>query len=1184
MAEFTHLHLHTQYSLLDGAIRLKDLFKAAVQDKMEAVAITDHGNLFGALDFYTKAKEHGIKPIIGCEVYLAPGSRTLRATHGGDDDELPPYAVGRSGMRHLILLCQNETGYHNLCRLVSAGYLEGFYYRPRIDKEILAQHTEGLIATSACLKGELASLCLLGDMDRAREALRWYKDVFQGRFYLEMQTNGLPQQMVVNQRYQELAADVGVGLIATADCHYLRKEDALSQQVLMAIQTGRQIEDIDPSAVPCNEFYFKPQAVIREEFSFCPQAVANTMEIAASCSFDYKFNDEHGKKIYHFPRFDPPAGETAPGHLNALAAAGLEERLAETEAITGREFGKQGRIKYRERLDRELRVINEMGFTGYFLIVADFIRAAKDRDVPVGPGRGSGAGSLVAYSLRITELDPIEHGLLFERFLNPERISLPDFDIDFCMDKRDKVIEYVTEKYGKDCVAQIITFGKLQARGVIRDVGRVFGLPVPEVDRMAKLVPETLSITLDEAFEQEPRLRALTDRDPKLHQLFQICRSLEGLYRHASIHAAGIVISNRPMVEHCPLYRGKNNEMVIQFDMNNADQIGLIKFDFLGLKTLTFLKSAESLICKRWPEAAYSLARTPLADKAMYVMLGRGDTAGVFQLESSGMQDLMKKVRPDAFGDIVASNALYRPGPLESGMVDDFISRKHGQTHFIYEFPELAPILQETYGVIVYQEQVQQIAMKLASYTAGGADLLRRAMGKKKPEEMAKQKAIFIEGGLKNNHDREKLEKMFDLMAKFAGYGFNKSHAAAYSLITCQTAYIKAHYALEFYAALLSIERENTDKITKYIADANRHGIEVLQPDINESDTDFTILSTGKIRFGLGAIKGVGQIAIDSVLEARTSGGPFTDLFDFCCRVNLRTCNKRVFEAFVKAGALDSFGVHRASMFKAIDPALEMGASLQKVRDDNQNSFADLLGESDASFDQRKVSYPEEAPWPRLQVLKYEKDLIGFYMTGHPLDDFEAELKRYTTATIAECARGSSTKEVFVGAEVAAIREIITRKGDRMAFATLADRNDQIEAVIFSDLYVENETVLKAGDPIWARAQLEVAANGNKLILSRKSGARILPLEFAYESMGREIHLHFERPGQPSLSESRLDRLRTFVKGMSNAKDGVPVFLHVPVGRAMTVLRMRETVPLNRDTVTFMKSLWQDEKLRIEFH
>ncbi len=749
MADFCHLHVHTQFSLLDGAIRLDDLFKTAAEDKMEAVAMTDHGNMFGAIDFYLKAKEHGLKPILGCEVYMAPGSRLLRGNNTSGDEEVAPYHTSRSGMHHLILLVQNEIGYQNLCRLVSSAYLEGFYYKPRIDKEILAKHAEGLIATSACLKGEVAHLALLGDMDRAREAARWYRDVFQGRFYLEMQQNGLPQQMAVNQRYQELSKDLGVKLIATADCHYLKREDAFNQEVLLAIQTGRQIEDTSHAAVKSDEFYFKPQEVIKQEFSFCPEAVSNTMEIASQCNFDFKFTDDSGKKIYHFPKFEPPGGKTSVDYLNEISREGLLQRLDERTRIEKKVFSEEDKKHYQARLERELTVINNMGFTGYFLIVADFIHHAKQNGIPVGPGRGSGAGSLVAYSLQITELDPIEHGLLFERFLNPERVSLPDFDVDFCMDKRDKIIDYVVQKYGKDCVAQIITFGKLQARGVIRDVGRVFGLAAMDVDKIAKLVPDTISITLDEALEQEPRLKQLTEKDPKLNQLIQVCRSLEGLYRHASIHAAGLVISNRPMVEHCPLYRGKNDELVIQFDMNNADRIGLIKFDFLGLKTLTFLHAAEKIIKERHPADNFALNTINIFDKKMYEMLSRGDTLGIFQLESSGMQDLMKKVRPDTFEDIVASNALYRPGPLESGMVDDFIARKHGQTQVVYDFAVLKPVLQETYGVIVYQEQVQQIAMSLANYTAGGADLLRRAMGKKKPEEMGKQKAIFMEGAKK---------------------------------------------------------------------------------------------------------------------------------------------------------------------------------------------------------------------------------------------------------------------------------------------------------------------------------------------------------------------------------------------------------------------------------------------------
>ncbi len=1180
MADFTHLHVHTAFSLLDSALRLDDLVEAAAADQMEAVAITDHGNLFGALDFYTKAKDVGVKPIIGCEVYMAPGSRLMRATHGSDDAELAPYSTFRNGMHHLVLLCQNEVGYQNLCHLVSSAYLEGFYYRPRIDKEILAKHSEGLIATSACLKSELAHLCLMGDMDRAKEAAKWYRDTFAGRFYLEMQQNGLPQQMMVNNRYQELSKDLGIPLIATADVHYLRKEDAFNQEVLMAIQTGRVLQDLSPSSVRSDEFYFKSQAVIKEEFSFCPEAISNTMEITRQCNFDFKFTDDSGRKIYHYPNFVPPGGKTPVDHINELSMQGLQKRWDDAVELGRAPWTEEEKRKYIARLDRELKVINEMGFTGYFLIVADFITYAKANDIPVGPGRGSGAGSIVAYALRITDLDPIEHGLLFERFLNPERISLPDFDVDFCMDKRGQIIDYVVQKYGKECVAQIITFGKLQARGVIRDVGRVFGMLPIDVGKIATLVPETLNITLDEAYAAESRLRDLVEKDPKIHHLFQTCRALEGLYRHASIHAAGLVISNRPMVEHCPLYKGKNNELVIQFDMNNADKIGLIKFDFLGLKTLTFLRRAEILIQERHPDNQFALFKIPLTDKKMFEMLGRGDTAGIFQLESSGMQDLTRKVKPDAFGDIVAITAIYRPGPLESGMVDDFIARKHGHTPVVYDFEELRPILNETYGVIVYQEQVQQIAMRLASYTAGGADLLRRAMGKKKPEEMAKQKSIFMEGGAKNNFEVGKTEKVFDLMAKFAGYGFNKSHAAAYSVVTVHTAFIKAHYQPEFFAALLSIESENTDKITKYIVDARKHGIRVLQPDINESLLDFTIVNDQTIRFGFGAIKGVGEMAILTVIESRKKDGPFTDVFDLCARCNSRTVNKRVLEAFTKAGVFDSFGHNRASIFKALDSALEMGSALQKTHDENQESFFDLMDE-DVSFKERTVSYPNEPPWPRQEELKYEKETTGFFMTGHPLDSFSGELERYTTTNLSELEKVNSPREVRIGVEVLGMREIFTKRGDRMAFVNFGDQFGEMEAVIFSDVFLEGEATLKSGEPVWIRANLEINENGKKLLLSKKSNSLILPLRYAFETMGREVHIELNAKDK-SLSPEIFKGLSEFLS-RENKKDGIPVLVHVNFDNAQeTVLRLPQRVAAKREMLEGLQVLLKDQGAVVE--
>ncbi|MCB9255345.1 MAG: DNA polymerase III subunit alpha [Bdellovibrionaceae bacterium] len=1184
-ADFTHLHLHTQYSLLDGAIRLDPLFKAATEDKMEAVAITDHGNMFGVLDFYHKAKEHGIQPILGCEIYLAPGSRHMKSAPFNANNEVAPYAVSRSGMHHLILLAMNEIGYHNLCKIVSIGYLEGFYYRPRVDKEVLEQYSEGLIATSACLKGEVASQCLMGDMDRARRAAEWYYKIFRGRFYLELQNNGVPQQMVVNQRYQELAEDTGIPLLATADCHYLKKEDAFTQEVLMAIQTGQVIEDPSSHHMVSEEFYFKPQARMKEEFAFCPEAIANTMEITKACQFEFKLKDDKGRQIYHFPKFDPPPGKTLEQMLCENSRVALEERYADLEALRGSTFSSDERKLYAERLEKELTVINEMGFAGYYLIVADFIGYAKRNGIPVGPGRGSGAGSLVAYVLRITDLDPIEHGLLFERFLNPERVSLPDFDVDFCMEKRDKMIRYVTEKYGEECVAQIITFGKLQARGVLRDVGRVLGFAPFEVDKIAKLVPATLNITLKEALEQEPRLRQAQETDARTERLFSISQSLEGLYRHASIHAAGVVIANNPMVEHCPLYRGKEGEAVIQFDMTNAERIGLIKFDFLGLKTLTFLQKAEDLVNQRYPDRHLILNKLPLVDAPTYKLLSKGDTFGIFQLESSGMQDLLRRVQPDQFADIVAISALYRPGPIGSGMLDDYISRKHGETPVVYDFNELEPILKDTYGVIVFQEQVQQIAVSLANYTLGGADLLRRAMGKKKVKEMEKQKETFVSGALTNGHNKEKVEHLFELMAKFAGYGFNKSHSAAYSMVTFQTAYLKTHYPVEFFAALLTVERENTDKITRYIADARKHGIAVLPPDINESETDFTVMSDKQIRFGFGAIKGVGQIAIDEIIEARRKEGPFKDLFDLCARTNNRVVNKRVLEAFVKAGTFDSFGVHRASLFAAIDSALELGASLQKNRDDNQSSFLDLMGEEDNGFAHREVTYPEKPPWNRMEELKLEKDTIGFFVSGHPLDDLEWELKKYTTDSISDLLQRASGKECFVGAQLTAFREILTKRGDRMAFATVEDQLAQIEMVIFSDVYLESEEILKSGEPLWISATLEVGENGHKLILSKKKAkGRILPLRFAYEALAREVHLHV--PAERWAGPDGLTCSRNLQKFLQNSPDatGAPLFLHLNLDeKTETVLRLNGSIPINREIIEQIRTDFKEYGSKIEF-
>ncbi len=1169
--EFTHLHVHTHFSLLDSTIKLEPLFTKAQSYKMDAIALTDHGNMFGAVEFFTTAKNFGIKPIIGSELYIAPTSRFDKNIIKNPDSELAPYMTMRSGLSHLTVLCMNETGYKNLCKLVSTGFLEGFYYKPRIDKEILKEYNEGLIALSGCLKGEIPHLSWTGYMDKAREISKWYKSVFEDRFYFELQQNNVPQQLVVNQRLLELSEELNIPLVATSDCHYLEQSDAYFHEVLMAIQLGLKLPIEKADVVKYDQFYFKSPETIKNDFSFCPKAIATTREITERCNFEFKFTDETGKRIYHLPKFETPNGKNQDDYLIELAEIGLKNRLLEIELKEGK-LSEEKKAIYEERLKKELPVIIKMGFSGYFLIVSDFIAAARRLNVPVGPGRGSGAGSLVAYSLGITNLDPISNGLIFERFLNPERISLPDFDTDFCMDKRNLIIDYVSKKYGKLCVAQIITFGKLQARGVVRDVARVFGVLPSEIDPIAKLIPEQLNITLNDSINKEPKLKIIIEKNPIMMQIFKVGQALEGLYRHASIHAAGIVISSQPIIGLCPLYKGKNDEMVIQYDMNSADTIGLIKFDFLGLTTLTFLNKATELVRKRTLNANFSLDSINLKDTKIYELLSSGDTVGIFQLESSGMQDLMKKLKPTTFEDIVASNALYRPGPMDSGMLDDFINRKHGLTEVTYDFEELRPILEETYGVIVYQEQVQQIAMRIASYSAGRADILRRAMGKKKPKEMQKEKSNFLEGAKKNGFNIAKAEKLFDLMAKFAGYGFNKSHATAYSLISYQTAYLKVYYPLEFYAALFSTEIEKPDKIAKYVADAKKHGIKILPPDINESQREFTITPYNEIRFGLGAIKGVGQEAANSIVETRTTFGKFKDLHDFSSKTNSRIVNKRVLEAMIKAGAFDSFTPNRAALFNSVDDVLSFGASLQKKQDSNQFSFCDIL--NDVIPNTRTVDYRNVEPWERLKLLKFEKDVLNTYISGHPLENFDFELKKYTNATIKELYGYKSKEHAIIGAIVTSIKKIVNKRGEKMAFLTLEDKTGEIEAILFSDVFSESESLLEISEPLWFKGIVEINSGTPKMIFSKKDGASINELRHAYELAGKEIHVHINSSAHNFIFDN--------FPIVESKRNKVPLFFHLMNGKTITVLKSGNLMPLDRKLIDFLKNNFGDDCVKIQ--
>lgn len=1077
---FVHLHVHTQYSLLDGAIRIDSLLQRASEFNMDAVAITDHGTMFGIVDFYGAALEAGIKPIIGCEFYLAPRRVT---------DKTP---ADHKGLSHLVVLAETHEGYRNLCKMASIAQLDGFYHRPRIDREILQQHRKGLIGLSACLNGEIPSLIQEGRVDQAGEAARFYLECFgEGNFYLEVQSNGMEAQENVNRSLLEMSPRLSIPLVASNDCHYLDREDVRAHEVLLCIQTGKTVRDPDHFKFDSDQLYFKSSQEMVAAFGSYPGAIENSLDIANRCNIEFDFD------TYHFPRFETTLPQTEEALFEQEAREGFEVVLARAKAKNP----DVDRETYEARLDYEISVIVDMGFAGYFLIVADFIRYAKDNGVPVGPGRGSATGSLVSYSLGITDLDPLANGLIFERFLNPSRKSMPDIDVDFCINGREKVFKYVADKYGDGGrVAQIITFGRLKTRAVIRDVGRALDIPLREVDSIAKMVPDVLNISLEAALDLEPRLTALTKQKPEIAELINICRVLEGLPRHASTHAAGVVISDKPLVDYLPLYKGKKGETVTQFDMNCVEKIGLVKFDFLGLRNLTVIADALSLIGKQG-NTPPDISNLPLDDEDVYRLLASGETTGVFQLESSGMKDLLVRLRPEYFEELSALIALYRPGPLESGMVDDFVERKHGRRAVEYLIPELEPILNETYGVILYQEQVMKVAGTLANYTMAEADDLRKAMGKKVPEIMAQHRQRFIDGMKENGISSDKAKMIFDLVEKFSGYGFNKSHTAAYALIAYQTAYLKTHFPVEFMAALLTSEMHSTDGVVKYIAECRSHNIPILPPDIDESDKVFTV-SGSSIRFGLVAVKNVGEGGIEAIIEARADGG-FSSLFAFCERVDLRKVNKRVIEHLIKCGAFDSTGAYRSRMLAGLEEALDYGMRVQKEKLDPQMGLFDMR-----DSDQNHINaptLPEIEEWEESQRLAFEKESLGFYISGHPLSRYEEILDKFTTENTLSLREAGDGSLVRIGGMVRTTKTIKTKRGDLMAFTVIEDLQGTVEVTVFSSVYTEAYHLLIEDSPILVQGQIQKDENTVKVLADT-----IIPIGKAEETWTASIRLNID--------------------------------------------------------------------------
>lgn len=1055
MAEFVHLHTHSQYSLLDGAASINRLTKETSIMGQPAIALTDHGAMYGALKFYQSALEHQIKPIIGCEVYVARRTRHDRQPKLDDD----PY--------HLVLLAENEIGYKNLLQLVSCGHVEGFYYRPRVDRELLSALSEGLIALSACLSGEIPRRLQERNPTAALQAAEWYREVFgSDHFFLELQDQGLIEQREINQGLLEIARLLGLGVVATNDVHYIKEDEAMIQDVLLSIQTGKTLNDRDRLRFPSNQFYLKTPQEMADRFSGAPEALKNTLLIAERCNLRL----ELGK--YHLPEFKVPDGFETFTYLESLCRKGLENRYTKVTA------------EIEERLTYELSVIKKTGFAGYFLIVADFVRYARSKEIMVGPGRGSGAGSLVGYLLGITELDPLKHQLLFERFLNPERVSMPDFDIDFCFERRGEVIDYVKEKYGRQHVAQIITFGTMAARGAIRDVGRVLGMPYGDVDKIAKLIPTEPGITLEEAQKARPELVEAIKEDDEVAKLIRIAQAIEGFPRHASTHAAGVVISAEPLTNYVPLARASEGEFTTQFPMEDLETIGLLKMDFLGLRTLTVLQNTIDLIKKKTGKEI-SLAGIPEEDEQAIKLLQSGQTQGLFQLESEGMRRLLVRLNPKSFYDLIPLVALYRPGPLGSGMTEDFIAARHGEKTATYLHPLLEEILKPTYGIILYQEQVMEICSKVGGFTLGEADLVRRAMGKKRPEVLAGMRLRFLEGAEKRGVEVRVAGEIFDLMEHFAGYGFNKSHSAAYALIAYWTAYFKANYPQAFMAALLTSVMGNSDKIGIYIEECRRLKIPIYPPDVNHSQAGFTVEGEG-IRFGLSAVKNLGAGAIQLILEERAKK-PFDSLYDFCRRVDTGLLNKRVVESLIRAGAFSSTKKNRRQLLDALDQAFDDAYSFASSHRGGQLSFFDLEGEEFRAAGEERWIEVEE--YPLASLLAMEKEYLGVYLTGHPLDDWKEKFRENHVSTLAEVLeeypdqRGGPS--VVVGGVAGRWRRITTKSGRYMATFRLEDATGSLEVLVFPNLYDQIYTAVGNDQVVVVKGRLEDSGEEKKLLAAQ---------------------------------------------------------------------------------------------------
>jgi DNA polymerase-3 subunit alpha len=1105
MSQFVHLHLHTDYSMLDGACDVEKLVQRVKELGMPAVAMTDHGNIFGAVHFVNAAHKAGVKPIIGCELYVCKK----------DDHNIERTPPEGDTYNHLLVLAENEEGYRNLAKITSEASLRGFYYKPRVSKKFLAEHSKGLIGLSGCLKGEVAERLMEENYAAARNAAATYSDILgPNNFFLEIQDQGLEQEHRIHSNLFRLEKDLGLPLVATNDSHYLCEDDAHAQDVMLCIQTGKSIQDTNRMKFQGTDFFVKSHDEMHRVFKDAPDVLSRTLAIAERCNMRLE------KISNPFPHFDVPDGFTLDSYFEHVSREGFARRLETLRPLDARGRLKHNLSEYEQRLARELAIIQQMKFSGYFLIVWDFIRYAREHDIPVGPGRGSAAGSLVSYALGITDLDPLQHELIFERFLNPERISLPDIDIDFCMNRRGEVINYVTAKYGRENVAQIITFGTMAAKAAIKDVGRAMDVPYTDVDRIAKMVPTTLNIKLEDAIRESPALQQAYDSDPQIRELLNTAKKLEGMVRNAGVHAAGVVISPRPLNELVPLYKTKNDEIVTAFDMVAIEKLGLLKMDFLGLTTLTILDDAVKLIAQTRGERI-ALEGLLLDDQETYQkVFHKGLTSGVFQFESRGMRDVLRRYQPNSIEDLTALNALYRPGPIQGGMIDDFIDRKHGRKKIEYELPELQEILQETLGVIVYQEQVMQIANRLAGYSLGEADLLRRAMGKKIASEMAAQRERFVTGANQRGYPPKKIEKIFDLMAQFAGYGFNKSHSAAYALLAYQTAYLKTRYPVEFMAALLTSVTGSTDDVVKYINECREMGIAVEAPDINVSDANFTPHGSA-IRFGLAAVKNVGHNAIESIVAGRKELGRYSSIYEFCEKVDLRLLNKRVLESLIKSGAMDGLG-RRAQLMAVLDRAIEGAQKIQRDAESGQHGLFGIFQQEEVSSSHNKL--PDTPDWDEHTRLANEKEILGFFISGHPLEKYRdklEDLRALSTEEISALTKSTGKDENITTAGIITNLHVLkSKRGDFYAQGALEDMAGSVEMLVFPEAYRKLQEKVKLEVPVLIRGGVRIEEGANPKLTVND----ISPLEEAKVPLPNSLRI---RVPLETANESTVDALHT---------------------------------------------------------